>query len=213
MKPYKENTIKTFDKQAETYDERFYGSHARKLYPILLKELHSLEVYDILDLGCGTGEMMKILLDHKADIHLYGLDISSKMIHVANEKLKEKAVLTLGDAEHMPYEDAVFDVVYCNDSFHHYPHPQQVVHEIYRILRPGGIVILGDSWLPIGFRHLMNRLLPFSKEGDVHIYSKREILKLFQSSFQLMKWELLSATAYVMVARKKERECDIIQDE
>ncbi|WP_312941099.1 class I SAM-dependent methyltransferase [Oscillibacter sp.] len=38
-------------------------------------------------------------------------------------KVKDKVAFTLGDSEHLPYANEMFDVVYCNDSFHHYPAP------------------------------------------------------------------------------------------
>lgn len=55
---------------------------------------------------------------------------------------------TLKDSMPVPFEDASFDVVYCNDSFHHYPAPDEVLGEVFRVLKPGGTFLMCDSWHP-----------------------------------------------------------------
>ena len=61
---------------------------------------------------------MKMLLQSDDQRELYGIDLSEKMLSVAEGKLSSKVQLVLGDSEHLPFADNFFDVVYCNDSFH-----------------------------------------------------------------------------------------------
>lgn len=132
MNRKKANSKATFNQQAATYDKDIKGQHARSLYPVLLEKLSHIPFQSALDLGCGTGEMLKMIL--QADLHkkLYGIDLSEKMLAVARSKLPDQVKLLLGDSESLPFPDSSFDVVYCNESFHHYPAPQNVLREVHR---------------------------------------------------------------------------------
>ena len=58
----------------------------------------------------------------------------------------ERLKVVHGDAEHLPFEDRSVDVLTCCNSFHHYPHQPAVVRELYRVLRPGGLLVLIDGF-------------------------------------------------------------------
>ena len=121
MRSIKENSKETFNQQAATYDKDIKGQHAHSLYPVLLEKLSHTSFHCALDLGCGTGEMMKLILQKDNRKELYGIDLSEEMLSVAKAKLPDEVKLLLGDSESLPFPDNFFDVVYCNDSFHHYP--------------------------------------------------------------------------------------------
>ena len=183
MVDIKERSKSTFNQQADTYDEDIHGQHARTLYPVLWSKLAHIPFQRALDLGCGTGEMMKMLLQSDDQRELYGIDLSEKMLSVAEGKLSGKVQLVLGDSEHLPFVDNFFDVVYCNDSFHHYPAPENVIREVQRVLKPGGTFLIGDCWQPLVGRAIMNFYMRHSKEGDVKIYSKEEMISLLSECF------------------------------
>ena len=115
MSNEKEKSKAAFNQQAATYDQDMRGQHARSLYPILLKKLSAISYHSALDLGCGTGEMIKMILEQDSQKSLTGLDLSEKMLEIAKGKLSDRAKLLLGDSEHLPFPDGTFDVVYCND--------------------------------------------------------------------------------------------------
>ena len=183
MVDIKENSKVAFNQQAATYDNDIKGQHARSLYPVILKKLSEIPYHTALDLGCGTGEMMRLILQQNKDKSLYGIDLSEKMLEVAKEKLGNHVNLILSDSEQLPFSDSFFDVVYCNDSFHHYPAPDKVLSEVYRVLKPNGIFVMCDCWQPTIGRAIMNFYMKHSKEGDVKIYSENEIRKLFSVHF------------------------------
>ena len=144
MNTIKENSKVAFNQQAATYDKDIKGQHARSLYPVLLEKLSHIPFQSALDLGCGTGEMLKLILQKDPHKELCGIDLSEEMLAVAKSKLPEQVKLLLGDSEVLPFPDNAFDVVYCNDSFHHYPAPQNVLREVNRVLKPGGTFLMGD---------------------------------------------------------------------
>ena len=202
MADIKERSKSTFNQQADTYDEDIHGQHARTLYPVLLSKLAHIPFQRALDLGCGTGEMMKMLLQSDDQRELYGIDLSEKMLSVAEGKLSGKVQLVLGDSEHLPFADNFFDVVYCNDSFHHYPAPENVIGEVQRVLKPGGTFLIGDCWQPLVGRAIMNFYMRHSKEGDVKIYSKEEIVSMFSEYFQDVSWEQIGNTSCIAMGKK-----------
>lgn len=202
MADIKERSKSTFNQQADTYDEDIHGQHARTLYPVLLSKLAHIPFQRSLDLGCGTGEMMKMLLQSDDQRELYGIDLSEKMLSVAESKLSGKVRLVLGDSEHLPFADNFFDVVYCNDSFHHYSAPENVIREVQRVLKPGGTFLIGDCWQPLVGRAIMNFYMRHSKEGDVKIYSKEEMVSLLSQCFHDVLWEQVGHTACVSMGIK-----------
>jgi len=80
-----------------------------------------------------------------------GLDYSPAMCRMANAKnslanINGPLSFVSADSEHLPFHDGSFDVVTCSNSFHHYPHQQAVIHEMRRVLRPGGRLMLIDGF-------------------------------------------------------------------
>lgn len=202
MNTAKENSKAAFNQQAATYDKGIKGQHARSLYPVLLEKLSHIPFQSALDLGCGTGEMLKLILQEDAGKELYGIDLSEKMLHVAKSKLPEQVKLLLGDSEALPFSDNTFDVVYCNDSFHHYPSPMNVLREVQRVLKPGGTFLMGDCWQPLVGRIIMNFYMRHSKEGDVKIYSETEIVSMLSKYFRNISWEQVGNTACIAMGKK-----------
>ena len=98
MNAIKEKSKAAFNRQAATYDEDMKGQHARSLYPVLLEELSHIPFQSALDLGCGTGEMLKLILQEDTHKELCGIDLSEKMLAVAKSKLPEQVKLILGDS-------------------------------------------------------------------------------------------------------------------
>jgi ubiquinone/menaquinone biosynthesis C-methylase UbiE len=191
----------SFNQQAADYDQAATGAHARALYPHVLAALAREPYQCVLDVGCGTGAILASL-PPQPDLRLAGLDLSPAMLAVARQKLGQQADLQEGDASTLPWSAATFDVVLCVDSFHHYPQPAAVIAEIARVLRPGGRVIVADLWLPTPIRQGANLVLPFTKGGDVRIYSQVQLRTLWtQAEWHVSTWRFVTNTAYLMVAR------------
>lgn len=195
-----------FDAQAATYDESMEGDHARRLYQSVVGEVTravaGMPAPRVLDLGCGTGALAARLLDAIPGCSLTGADLSPRMVEVARARLAGRAEVLLGDAERLPFHDAAFDVVVCNDSFHHYPDPERAAFQAWRVLAAGGALVLGDAWQPAPARALMNAWMPRSREGDVRIYSESELRGILGTWFSRVSWRRVGVTACVAVAHK-----------
>jgi ubiquinone/menaquinone biosynthesis C-methylase UbiE len=189
MIDYKRLSQETFDREAAAFDGPERPGHVRTLYPQLRPLLAGLSFRSVLDIGCGTGELLA-RLEEWQPAHLAGLDISANMIAAAREKLGPQVDLHVGDAESLPWPDGSFDLVTCTNSFHHYPDPTRALAEIKRVLIPGGWLVLADIALPPVARTVANWLLPWMRTGDVHFYARHEIEKLLTAGrFRLENYQ------------------------
>lgn len=195
-----------FDEQAPIYDEGMQGDHARALYPCILEEarraLEGIPVPSVLDVGCGTGMLSEQLLGALPSCRLTGIDLSPAMVERARARLADRAEVREADAERLPFHDGAFDLVVCNDSFHHYPDPDRAAFQMWRVLRKGGALVLGDVWQPAPARAVMNAWMPFSREGDVRIYSETELRAILGTWFQRVRWSRIGLTGCLVVANK-----------
>lgn len=91
----------------------------------------------ILDVGCGTGAVMERL---QARSWTVGVDFSRDALAYSSERGLRN--LSLGDAQKLPFRDAVFDTVVSLDTVEHVPDDGLALAEIYRVLRPGGVFVM-----------------------------------------------------------------------
>ena len=173
------------------------------MYREILARVPDTRGQRLLDLGCGNGNILKTL-NERIHAEYYGLDISEKMIEEAGKKLGKAARLQVGDAEQLPYKDNFFDVVVCNASFHHYPNPEKAAAEMGRIIKPGGLLILGDPTMPSIMIEVFNWALKWSSSGDVKLWKKREIRELFgRCGFVMEDWKRIKYRCFVSSLRKR----------
>ncbi len=108
----------------------------------------------VLDVATGTGRIPMALFQHPAfQGRIIGLDLSRKMLTKAAEKLHSYDRLSLiwETAEQLPFTDNTFDVVTCLEALEFMPRPAQIVAEMVRVLRPGGILLVSNRasrWMP-----------------------------------------------------------------
>lgn len=93
----------------------------------------------VLDVACGTGDMVLELLRtrHAASLQVTGVDLSEEMLAIAKRKAPQ-AEYRLADAEHLPFGDASFDAVICAFGVRNFVHLEQGLKEMVRVLKPGG---------------------------------------------------------------------------
>lgn len=92
----------------------------------------------ILETGCGTGVLLREMRDQYPEADISGLDIDPDALRLAADTAPTVPI-TRTDASLMPYPDACFDLVFCH-FFLLWAHPlENVLREILRVLKPGGI--------------------------------------------------------------------------
>jgi len=95
----------------------------------------------LLEVGVGAGT--DFLQWVRGGTRAYGLDLTQEAIDHVKHRLDiygfESEKLVVGDSENLPFEDNFFDVVYSWGVIHHTPDTEKAMHEIIRVLKPGGI--------------------------------------------------------------------------
>ncbi|RPI87624.1 MAG: methyltransferase domain-containing protein [Chloroflexi bacterium] len=134
----------------------------------------------VLDVGCGTGyaviEIARRLDQGKA----YGIDISTGMVERAIKnipgELSNRVSFRQASAEYIPYPNSDFDYILCTNSFHHYPEPPRALREMYRVLRPGGLLVILDNAIDLSlYTWAWDRLLRLFEKGHVRYYTTKEL--------------------------------------
>ncbi|MGQ9476241.1 MAG: class I SAM-dependent methyltransferase [Actinomycetota bacterium] len=101
----------------------------------------------VLDVGCGTGVLLPHLLEAVGPGgSVCALDIAEEMLRIARRKLKRPNLQYLcADIVETPFLEESFDLVICHNCFPHIWDKQRAVREMFRILRPGGRVIVSHT--------------------------------------------------------------------
>lgn len=165
-----------FSKRASKYDDGFEGRASRKFYNLLLREIEPQAGAVVLDVGCGTGTILKGLAD-KAEIVGYGIDIAENMLAEAKKKCPQMT-FELSRCDNMPFEDNTFDILISCMSYHHFDNRESFQKEAARVLKPGGVLYIADPRLPWLIRKTVNGVLRLFRING-KIFSAKEIVSHF----------------------------------
>jgi len=100
----------------------------------------------LLDVACGPGVVTAAIAPRAASVVAF--DATEAMLQKARGRCARlglrNVLFSRGDAEHLPFDEAHFDGVVTRLAVHHFANPQRAFHEMFRVLRPGGIVVIVD---------------------------------------------------------------------
>ena len=133
-----------FDDLAGRFGRNYVPGRSWKgLAEVLLRLLPPLV---IADLGAGEGTL-SLMLAQRAE-RVIAVDSSEKMVEYGKETASRNGVgnleYRLGDLEELPLKDEEAEIALLHQSLHHALHPQRAVEEAWRILKPGGRVVILD---------------------------------------------------------------------
>jgi ArsR family transcriptional regulator len=140
----KDNLRSHFDELAGRFGRDYVpGRSWKALFEMLLRLMPPLV---IADLGAGEGTLSLLLAQHAKQV--IAVDNSEKMVEygrtLAQRSVIENLDYRLGDLEELPLGEGEVDLVLMHQTLHHALHPGQAVAEAYRILRPGGSIVILD---------------------------------------------------------------------
>ena len=191
-------------KQIESWHFWFIGRRA--LVNRLLSKYICKEKKRLLDIGCGTGNMVEIL---SAQGHqVVGLDLLPQGLHSTHHKVPNSMLIQADLSSQLPLSDNVFDVVIVLDVLEHVD-DQSLIEEANRVLIPGGIILLTVPTVPWlwSFRD--------TDAGHLRRYTRKSLLELLSKSdlqlnesryYQFILFPFIVITRFIGRKRKKARD-------
>lgn len=165
------------------------SNREKKIRQLLDADLKGLEV---LDLGCGRGDLAKILKDLGAKVT--GVDFDKQSLSQAKRYLTKAVWVDLNKLK-LPFKTNRFDLIVSSEVVEHLLYPNQVLKEIYRVLKPkGNFIVTTPNLLYWGNRlKILNGDFRYQDSGifdrtHVHFYTYPTLIEdLKQAGFKIMQ--------------------------
>jgi ubiquinone/menaquinone biosynthesis C-methylase UbiE len=151
--------VAVFDRIARIYDTPILQRVAyRPNHDAVVSELRRSGARRVLDVGCGTGILTtRIWRDLRPEV-VYGCDPSPGMLEQAHERSHDVRWLQ-GTAERVPLDDRALDAVVTTEAFQFFDQPA-ALDEFFRLLEPGGTVLIAMLTPPMPALSVLTRLAP-----------------------------------------------------
>jgi demethylmenaquinone methyltransferase / 2-methoxy-6-polyprenyl-1,4-benzoquinol methylase len=164
-KPYKneqgskkEQVGKMFDSIAHRYDflNHFLSFGIDKSWrKKAIKKLKDRKIVNLFDIATGTGDLAIAALK-VIDCNIVGIDLSNQMISIGQQKLEkfhldQKIKLVQGDSENLTFASDSFDAVTVAFGVRNFENLDSGLHEMFRVLKPGGIAVILEFSKPQRF--------------------------------------------------------------
>ncbi len=150
-----EKVYRIFEEISQNYDEaneRISAGQHQKWKKELVSHVirHTCGEGSVLDLCCGTGDIALALARDCPHLSLTGVDFSPSMLSVAKKKSAGERNVTWiqADAMKLPFEDGIFSSAVISFGLRNTPDYGQVMSEMARVTRPGGLVCCMDASMP-----------------------------------------------------------------
>ena len=155
---HRAHDVELFDRWGSTYERSWMQ---RRLFdPVHSAVLRQAESRftpaRVLDIGCGSGRLLRKVHDAWPEAQLSGVDPAQGMLEVARH-LTPEARFYLGSGEALPLENASVDLALSTISFHHWHDQAAGMREVARVLQPGGSFLLADFTVPTWLVWLLPR--------------------------------------------------------
>ncbi len=165
--------------------------------------LDPMEDERILDVATGTGDMIIEVAKRNLSVQIFGIDFSQRMldlgrIKIARNGYNQAVSLQIGNGECLPFADESFDGVICAFGIRNFADVQLGLREFFRVLRPGGRVVVlefsipQNQFLKTAYEWYFNHILPKIGNiisGHLNAYSYLpESVANFPSQKKFIKW-------------------------
>ncbi len=135
--------VREYTRLAPEYDSR-WSFYVRATVRETMRRLEVRPGDKLLEIGCGTGALLRSLGRAHPGVQLTGVDPCAEMLKQARAKVGPAVELVEAWAEWLPFDDGQFDVVVLCNVFHYLQHPREALAQIARVLRRGGRLVITD---------------------------------------------------------------------
>jgi len=161
MKPdTKENILNHWNSFADWYNH-YFTQASSKFYRAFLPFLDFPPESTVLETACGAGNGLELLIEKAPHSSITGTDHSQAMLDYARSRIGDRVQLQIADNESLPFGDASFTHYISNLSLHIVPDPCKMLAEAFRVLKPGGqlvVSVIGEGTTFIQLNVVANRL-------------------------------------------------------
>lgn len=153
------NNLKDFDfgARAASYDKGIEGRLSKRFYGLVLSRVQLPENARVLDAGCGTGALLRMIANRHPIIG-FGIDMEPGMIEQARRQCPDMTIQR-ARCEQTPFEDASFDTMVTCMAYHHFSDKPGFAREAARILKPDGRLYIADVGFPTPIRQTVSGIL------------------------------------------------------
>ncbi len=170
-----------YHKLADRYDER-WAFYVEATLRETLGRMDLQQSDSILDVACGTGALLQMISVLNPRAQLFGADLSAEMLSVAKSRLGSTAELRKGRADELPFDSGSFDTVVSTNAFHFFRQPEIALHEMSRVLRPNGCLIVTDWCDDFLACRICDRLLRLFSRAHHRIYDSAKCRLLVETA-------------------------------
>ena len=164
--------------EAVDYDQMDHGQVNRRFVEDFLAALTTGDPSckrdgHVFDAGTGTAQIPIELMRQGFAGTVTASDLAESMLVVARRnvestQLSESISLVLRDCKQLPEPDATYDAVMSNSIVHHIPEPRRVLAELWRVLKPGGLLFVRDLVRPRTMESLENLVSTYAGDANEH---------------------------------------------
>jgi len=138
----------------------------------------------ILEIGCGTGSLLKLIANELENGIVEGIDFSKTMISIAKKKnkkhiSKKKAIIKLGNFDELQFESNSYDKIFSVNTIYFWKNPVMTISKAFDLLKANGMMVLGfHSKEEMEKMDLDENIFQlYSLQDVVHLLKTDEILK------------------------------------
>ena len=187
-----------FSKQAKKPSGRFGRFFMSRIFDKgnlelnnFVKETLSVKGSDhILEIGCGTGSLIKIIADELENGIVEGIDFSKTMISMAKKKNKKhigkkKAIIRLGNFNELQFENNSYDKIFSVNTIYFWKNPVITISKAFDLLKVNGMIVLG-------FHNKEEMEKMGLDENIFQFYSLQDVINLLKTDKILKEVEIIS---------------------
>lgn len=178
---HREGVQDRYAREAARYDRR-WAKYVRRTVDETLDALAPSAGEPWVDVGCGTGVLLERAGARGWGEAGVGVDVSAGMLSVARARLGTASSLVNADVHRLPLASERFGLAVSSSALHHWQDPIRALGEIFRILRPGGSLVLTDWSADRRPLRLYGRLLRHTDSSVHRIYRRAELAALVRSA-------------------------------
>lgn len=121
------------------------GPTRREVKKIILPLLEENKELKILDIGCGTGQLINEISELYNDVNYLGIDVAENMIEIARKSNKNKNIKFMNSSIESFESNEKYDIIICTHAFPYFPDKQEMIKKMAELCNEKGQVIIVNS--------------------------------------------------------------------